>query len=122
MVVFDFLLSVEIYLDNEALRTKYSFEAVSHMYMKRAIYRHFRKQKAKKRISVHGSDISFDEVDAYVRQNAMEFISSLEYCETIKRIEGILTDEQKRIFFDRLQGYSLKEMRTDLRSDIICGN
>ena len=46
IVVFDFLLSVEIYLNNEALREKCNFEAVSYMYMKRAVYRHLREQKA----------------------------------------------------------------------------
>lgn len=45
IVVFDFLLSVEIYLNNEALREKCNFEAVSYMYMKRAVYRHHREQK-----------------------------------------------------------------------------
>lgn len=45
IVVFDFLLSVEIYLNNEALREKCNFEAVSYMYMKRAVYRHLREQK-----------------------------------------------------------------------------
>ena len=112
VVVFDFLLSVEIYLDNEALRNKYSFETVSYMYMRRAVYRHFRKRKAKKRNPVHGADISFDEVDAYAGNPAgtMEIMPSLEYCETIRRIEGSLTDEQKQIFLDKLRGYSLKEI------------
>ena len=37
-------------------------------------------------------------------------LSSLEYDETIKQIESILTAEQQRIFFDKLQGYTLKEI------------
>jgi len=133
IVVFDFLLSVEIYLNNEALREKCNFEAVSYMYMKRAVYRHFREQKAQKRSSECGADISFNEIDAYIGQsisgmeNLADFceekkpraailciprenISSLEYDETIKQIESILTAEQQRIFFDKLQGYSLKEI------------
>ena len=40
VVVFDFLLSVEIYLNSEDLQKKCNFEAFSYMYMKRAIYRH----------------------------------------------------------------------------------
>ena len=81
---FDFLLSVEIYLNNEALREKCNFEAVSYMYMKRAVYRHFREQKAQKRSSECGADISFNEIDAYIGQSisGMENLSSLEYDET----------------------------------------
>lgn len=112
IVVFDFLLSVENYLNNEALREKCNFEAVSYMYMKRAVYRHFRGQKAKKRNPEYGADISLDEISAYIGQptSGMENFSSLEYDETIRQIESILTMEQQRIFFDKLQGYSLKEI------------
>ncbi len=112
IVVMDFLLSVEIYLNNADLQSRASFEAVSYMYMKRAVYRHFREQKALKRSSEAGSDISFDEVDAYIGKsiNSMENSSSLEYEETIKQIESILSMEQQRIFFDKLEGYSLKEI------------
>ena len=112
IVVFDFLLSVEIYLNNEALRKKCNFEAVSYMYMKRAVYIHFREQKAQKRSSECGADISFNKIDVYLGQSVsgMENLSSLEYDETIKQIENILTAEQQRIFFDKLQGYSLKEI------------
>lgn len=112
IVVFDFLLSVEIYLNNEALRNKCNFEAVSYMYMKRAVYTHFREQKRQKRSSQYGADISFNEIDAYIGQSisGIENLSSLEYDETMKQIESILTEEQQRIFFDKLQGYSLKEI------------
>ncbi len=112
IVVFDFLLSVEIYLNNEALRKKCNFEAVSYMYMKRAVYRHFREQKAQKRSSEYGADISFNEIDAYIGQpvSGMENLSLLEYDETIQQIENILTAEQQRIFYDKLEGYSLKEI------------
>ena len=112
VVVLDFLLSVEIYLNSEDLQKKCNFEAFSYMYMKRAIYRHFREQKALKRSSEAGADISFDEVDAYIGKsiNSMENSSSLEYEETIKQIESILTLEQQRIFFDKLEGYTLKEI------------
>lgn len=34
----------------------------------------------------------------------------MEYEETIKQIESILTAEQQKIFFDKLEGYSLKEI------------
>ena len=107
IVVFDFLLSVEIYLNNETLQEKYNFETVSYMYMRRAIYAHFRKQKAQKRSSEFGADISFNEIDAYI---GTENFSSLEYDETVKQIESILTTEQQQIFSDKLQGYSLKEI------------
>lgn len=112
IVVFDFLLAVEIYLNSEDLQRKCNFEAFSYMYMKRVIYRHFREQKTLKRSSGAGTDISFDDVDAYVGKSVinMENFSDLEYEETIKQIENILTKEQQRIFFDKLEGYSLKEI------------
>lgn len=112
VVVFDFLLSVEIYMNDESLRKKCSFEAVSHMYMKRAVYVHFRKQKAQKRSSEHGSDISFEEMEAYVgnKDNGMEDFSPMEYEEDIKEIENNLTDEQRRIFLGKLEGYTLKDI------------
>lgn len=51
-------------------------------------------------------------MDAYIGKSikSMEDSSSLEYEETIKQIESILTLEQQRIFFDKLEGYSLKEI------------
>ena len=112
VVVLDYLLSVEIYLNNEELRKKCNFEAVSYMYMKRAVYRHFREQKALKRCSEAGSDISYEEIEAYNGKSAcsMEDFSLLEYKETIKQIEENLTAEQQRIFFDKMDGYSLKEI------------
>ena len=112
VVVFDFLLAVENYLNNKELQKKCNFEAFSYMYMKRIVYRYFREQKTLKRSSEAGADISFDEVDAYIGKsiNSMENSSSLEYEETIKQIESILTLEQQRIFFDKLEGYSLKEI------------
>lgn len=112
IVVFDFLLSVEIYLNSNDAQKKCNFEAFSYMYMKRAVYRHFREQKALKRISEAGADVSFEEVDDYIGKsiNSMENSSSLEYEETMKQIENLLTSEQQRIFFDKLEGYSLKEI------------
>lgn len=112
VVVFDFLLSVEIYLNSAELRTKCCFDAVSYMYMKRAVYRHFRKEKALKRYSEAGTDISFEEIEDYIGKSActMENFLSLEYEETLDRIKSILTVEQQRIFFGKLDGYSLKEI------------
>ncbi len=110
VVVFEYLLSVEIYLNNAVLRNRCSFEAVSYMYMKRAVNRHFRGQKALKRSSEAGADISFDEVDAYAGKSICSMENLLEYKETMQQIESILTAEQQRIFFDKLQGYSLKEI------------
>lgn len=48
IVVFDFLLSVEKYLNDPQLQAKCSFEAVSYMYMKRAVFVHFRKTESTK--------------------------------------------------------------------------
>ena len=112
VVVIDFLLSVEIYLSNEQVRKKCNFEAFSYMYMKRAMFVHFRKQKAQKRTSEAGADISFESIDEFIGKSIcnMENSSSLEYEETIKQIESILTAEQQKIFFDKLEGYSLKEI------------
>ena len=60
VVVLDFLLSVENYLASEQIQSKCNFEAFSYMYMKRAIYLHFRGMKAQKRSSEAGSDISYE--------------------------------------------------------------
>ena len=112
VVVLDYLLSVEIYLNNEELRKKFCFEAISYTYMKRAVYRHFRSQRALKRCSKVGMDLSVEEIDTYIGKSAynMENSSSLEYEETVKQIVENLTAEQKQIFFDKLEGYSLKEI------------
>lgn len=112
IVVLDFLLSVENYLDSERIQSKCNFEAFSYMYMKRAINHHFRELKAQKRSSEAGVDISFEEVDAFIGKPIcnMEDFLSLEYMEVIKQIESILTAEQQKIFFDKLEGYSLKEI------------
>jgi len=110
IVVFEYLLSVEIYLNNEELRNRCNFESVSYMYMKRAVYRHFRELKALKRSSEAGTDISFEEVHACISDSISNMEKSLEYKEIIKQIEEILTAEQQRIFFDKLEGYSIKEI------------
>ena len=82
------------------------------MYMKRAIFLHFRKQKAQKRSSEAGADISFESIGEFIGKSVcdMEDFSSMEYEETIKQIESILTVEQQKIFFDKLEGYTLKEI------------
>lgn len=111
IVVFDFLLSVEKYLNDPQLQAKCSFEAVSYMYMKRAVFVHFRKQKAQKRSTEAGSDISLDSMDMNISNHStMETASNLEYREMIKQIENGLTEEQKKIFSDKMEGYSLKEI------------
>lgn len=110
IVVMDFLLSVEIYLNNEELQRKCKFEAVSYMYMRRAAFCYFREQKAMKRSSEAGADISFETMDACISDSINNMEDSLEYEETIKQIESILTAEQQRIFFDKLEGYTLKEI------------
>ena len=111
IVVFDFLLSVEKYLNDPQLQAKCSFEAVSYMYMKRAVFVYFRKQKAKKRSTEAGADISLDSLDMNVEgHSAIENSLSQEYREMIKQIENGLTEEQRKIFSDKIEGYSLKEI------------
>lgn len=110
IVVFEYLLSVENYLNNAELRNRCNFEAVSYMYMKRAVYRHFRERKALKRCSEAGADVSFEKIDAYVGKTICSMENSLEYKENIQQIQEILTEEQQRIFYDKLEGYSLKEI------------
>lgn len=111
IVVFDFLLSIEKYLNDPQLQVKCSFEAVSYMYMKRAVFVHFRKQKAQKRSTEAGSDISLDSMDMNISNHStMETASNLEYREMVKQIENGLTEEQKKIFSNKVKGYSLKEI------------
>ena len=111
VVVFDFLLSVEIYLNSEDLQKKCNFEAFSNMYMKRAIYRHFRKQKALKRSSEAGADISMDSMNDNINQSSTKGNTSmLEYRETVREIKSNLTEVQQKIFLYKLLGYSLKEI------------
>lgn len=111
VVIFDFLLSVEKYLNDTELQAKCNFEAVSYMYMKRAVYSHFRKQKAQKRSTEAGADISLDSLDMNVEgHSAMENVLSLEYREMVEQIEKGLTEEQRKIFSDKVEGYSLKEI------------
>ena len=40
----------------------------------------------------------------------METASNLEYREMIEQIEKRLTEEQRKIFFDKVEGYSLREI------------
>ena len=111
VVVLDFLLSVEKYLNDDALKEKCSFEAVSYMYMKRAVFVHFREQKAQKRSAEVGADLSYEEIDAYIgKSESMENFSLLEYTEITRQIMENLTGEQRKIFTARLTGYSLKEI------------
>lgn len=111
IVVFDFLLSVEKYLNDPQLQAKCSFEAVSYMYMKRAVFSHFRKQNAQKRSIGVGSNISLDLMDMDISNHStMETVSNLEYREMVKQIENGLTEEQKKIFSDKIEGYSLREI------------
>lgn len=111
VVIFDFLLSVEKYLNDTELQAKCNFEAVSYMYMKNAVHRHFRKQKTQKRSTGAGADISLDSLDMNVESHStMENTSFLEYREMVEQIENELTEEQRKIFSDKVQGYSLKEI------------
>jgi RNA polymerase sigma-70 factor (ECF subfamily) len=108
VVVFEYLLAVQIYLNDADLQGRCNFAACSYMYMKRAAYRYFREQKAKKRCSGTGADLSMEELAAYIGNT--ENVSYLAYEETLKEIETFLTEEQKEIFYRKLEGYSLKEI------------
>ena len=111
IVVFDFLLSVKKYLNDPQLQAKCSFEAISYMYMKRAVFVYFRKQKAQKRSTEAGADISLDSIDMNMSNHAtIENSANLEYREMIEQIEKRLTEEQRKIFFDKVEGYSLREI------------
>lgn len=111
IVILDFLLAVEKYLNDTELQAKCNFEAVSYMYMKNAVHRHFRKQKAQKRSTEAGADISLDSLDMNVADHlTMESVSSLEYRKMVEQIEKELTEEQRKIFSDKVEGYSLKEI------------
>ena len=111
VVIFDFLLSVEKYLNDTELQAKCSVEAISYMYMKRAVFVYFRKQKAQKRSTEAGADISLDSIDMNMSNHAtIENSSNLEYREMIEQIEKRLTEEQRKIFFDKVEGYSLREI------------
>jgi RNA polymerase sigma factor (sigma-70 family) len=108
VIIIDFLESARNYLNSKELKGKYSFEAVSFMYMKRAVNHYFRKLKAKKRRSEAGADVSFDEVEIFICDD--DAFSSVEYRETLMEIRSVLTKEQQMIFSEKLNGYSLKEI------------
>lgn len=116
VVVFDFLRSVQAYLNDKELQENFCFEAISYMYMRRAIYTYFREQKAQKRCSGFGVDVSFDEMGDHVGKlvGDMENMSMLEYAELMERISDILTEEQRKIFNDKLDGYTLKEIAENI--------
>lgn len=111
VVVMDFLLAVENYLSNGEIQRKCNFEAFSYMYMKRAIFCHFRGMKAQKRSSKAGADVSLETINDYIgNSTSMENSSLLEYMETVEQIASNLTEEQWKIFADKLEGYNLKEI------------
>jgi RNA polymerase sigma-70 factor (ECF subfamily) len=113
VVVFEYLLSVQIYLNDTELQSRCNFAACSYMHMKRAVYEYFREQKAQKRCNEAGADISMEELELYigdVEDDSSTIYDGIIYDETIKEIDAILTDEQKKIFYGKLKGYSLKEI------------
>lgn len=111
VVVMDFLLAVENYLSNEQIQRKCNFEAFSYILMRRAINHHFRDMKVQKRSSEAGADVSLERIDDYIgKAISMENLSALEYMETVEQIESNLTEEQWKIFADKLEGYNLKEI------------
>lgn len=112
VVVFDFLRSVQVYLNDAELRNNFCFEAISYTYMRRAVYTHFREQKAQKRCSGCGADVSFDEMGDHAGESAdnIDDISLLEYAELMEQIRDILTAEQWTILCSKLEGYTLKEI------------
>jgi RNA polymerase sigma factor (sigma-70 family) len=78
------------------------------MYMKRAVYTHFRELKAQKRNSGNGTDESYDELEIFIGDN--ESFTEMEIKQAIAEIMESLTNEQQRIFLDKLEGYNLKEI------------
>lgn len=111
VVVMDFLLAVENYLSNKQIQRKCNFEAFSYMLMRRAINHHFRDIKAQKRSSEAGADVSLEKIDDNIGNSiSMENLSPMEYMETMEQIVGNLTEEQWKIFADKLDGYNLKEI------------
>lgn len=112
VIIFDYLLAVEIYLNNEELSGKCNFEAVSFKYMERALFNHYRAENQQKRKSKRGTDISFEdeEMENFIQGNSMEGLENLEYIESLKEIKNALTAEQGTIFSDKLDGYTLKEI------------
>lgn len=111
VVVMDFLLAVENYLSNKQIQRKCNFEAFSYILMRRAINHHFRDMKVQKRSSEAGADVSLERIDDYIgKAISMENLSALEYMETVEQIESNLTEEQWKIFADKLEGYNLKEI------------
>ncbi len=111
-VVFDFLLSAQVWLEDTELQKKANFESVSFKYMERALFNEYTRQKAKKRCSGAGADVSFEnaEIENYLKGNGTEGIENLEYLELLTEIEGNLTEEQNIIFSGKLTGYTLKEI------------
>lgn len=115
VVIFGYLLSVQIYLNNTELQREQKFETVSYMYMKRDLYRYYREQKAQKRSTENGTDISYDEIDIFLEcDKSSENLKSLEYAETLERIARELTEEQQEIFKQKLDGYSIREIAENL--------
>ena len=112
VVILEYLLAVQKYMENIVLQQNYNFDSVVYMYMKRAVSRHFKAQKAMKRCSGYGNDISYEEVDFYItaENNDINSISTLEYDELMNQIMQQLTAEQQTIFYGKLEGYSLKDI------------
>jgi RNA polymerase sigma factor (sigma-70 family) len=113
VVIFGYLLSVRVYLHSKELQKRCPFVSVSYMYMKRAIYKYYRGLKAKKRSFVSGKDLSYENDMVDVASKGTDIVSEYEYQELLYEIENSLTDEQQKIFYGRLDGYTLKEIARD---------
>jgi RNA polymerase sigma factor (sigma-70 family) len=107
VVVLDYLKAVQNYLNTD-LKERFPFEGIAFMYMKRAVNHYFRELKALKRNSGNGTDLSYEEMEIFIGDS--ESFSETEIKQAIMEIMGKLTDEQQRIFLDKLKGYSLKEI------------
>ena len=112
VVVFDYLESVTAFLNDPELQKKTNFEAVSFMYMNRALLNHYASEKAQKRCSGIGADVSIEdaEMENYLPSSQADGSTEVEYMELLKGIKAELTEEQQKIFADKLEGYSLKEI------------
>jgi RNA polymerase sigma factor (sigma-70 family) len=107
IVVLDYIKAVQKYLNTD-LKERFPFEGIAFMYMKRAVNHYFRELKAQKRNSGNGTDESYDELEIFIGDN--ESFTEMEIKQAIAEIMETLTDEQQRIFLDKLEGYNLKEI------------
>jgi RNA polymerase sigma-70 factor (ECF subfamily) len=107
VVILDYLKAVQNYLNTD-LKERFPFEVIAFMYMKRAVNHHYRGLKALKRNSGNGTDSSYEGMEIFIGDS--ESFSETEFKQAVAEIMEKLTDEQQRIFLEKLEGYTLKEI------------